>query len=88
MPDAPPPESLRTLQEVGAAYADRIPAAAARRLGQSRAAELRLVDPEAFLFRRDPEARLRFWVGCSATCRTTRCCSARPSATCRTTGCR
>lgn len=62
MPDAPPPESLRTLQEVGAAYADRIPAAAARRLGQSRAAELRLVDPEAFLFRRDPEARLRFWV--------------------------
>lgn len=62
MPEVPPPESLRSLHEVGAAYADRIPAAAAQRLGLSRAAELRLIDPEAFLFRRDPEARLRFWV--------------------------
>lgn len=58
MPDAPPPEGLKTDQERFAAVADRLPKFAMDRATAERPIELRLVEPEGDLFhpqKRDPK---------------------------------
>lgn len=59
----PDPESLPTLRDTLLAHADQLPVPVRKRAGLSRSLELRPVDPESFLFRRDAvHAAFRYWV--------------------------
>ncbi len=58
----PDPDSLPTFREVMERNAHRVPEAARRRVGGSRILDLRPLDPEAFLFDRNPAARFQYWI--------------------------
>lgn len=63
MPEGlPPPEGLPSLHEVIETMGDRVSEAYRRRLGRSRTVDLRPLDAEAFLFQREPEGRMAYWV--------------------------
>jgi acyl-CoA thioesterase-2 len=68
--DVPPPEALPSLREAMHALGDRIDATARQRMGSSRSLELRPLDVEHFLLRREPTGTLRYWI---------RACSLPPS---------
>jgi acyl-CoA thioesterase II len=62
-PNVPDPDSLPTLRDTMLAHADLMPSAVRRRVGLSRSLDLRPVDAEGFLFRRDAShAAFRYWV--------------------------
>lgn len=61
--EAPVPESLPTLRETLIANADSIPELARKHAGVSPTLDLRPLNPDGFLFSRDPEhATFRYWV--------------------------
>lgn len=63
MPEGlPPPEGLPSLHQVIETMGDRVSEAYRRRLGRSRTVDLRPLDAEAFLFQREPEGRMAYWV--------------------------
>lgn len=63
MPEGvPQPEDLPTLASLMDGIGDRLPEAYKRRLGRSRTVDLRPLDAEAFLFQRDSQGRMAYWV--------------------------
>jgi acyl-CoA thioesterase-2 len=60
--DVPPPEGLPSLREAVQDLADRLDPAARERIGNSRSVELRPLDAEHFLLRREPGGVLRYWI--------------------------
>lgn len=59
----PDPDSLPTLRDTMLAHAEQLPPQVRKRAGMSRSLDLRPVDPEGFLFRRDTvHAAFRYWV--------------------------
>ena len=57
-----PPEDLPSLHEVMQGMGERVPEAYRQRLGRSRTVDLRPLDAEAFLFQREPQGRMAYWV--------------------------
>jgi acyl-CoA thioesterase-2 len=61
--DVPAPEDLGTLRDVLIERAGELPEWLRKRVGISRALDLRPVDPDGFLFRRDAaDAGFRYWI--------------------------
>lgn len=59
---APAPESLMNLAELRDRYFERMNPVEQQFIGRNRAVEIRPLDPEHFLFERNPEGRFRYWM--------------------------
>ena len=60
--DVPMPEGLESMSSIVTRHADRLPRQLAKRAALQRVVEIRPLAPDAMLFRRSDEARMRYWI--------------------------